>query len=934
MSYLAERGAHRLELWIRGCDRKQVKTQLVNLTESIQSLLQESVTTLKPFVSIPCSHCVYTSLASRQKDIYCFPSSSLHVILAGGGVYASCRSIIQLQIRDIAPDLAMENTKGELVAKLNYLEMTKIIDNNNSVLIGVGSYGRVWKSTWNGKLIAIKELSTRKPETEGQQGVPADATAATSDKNPVQVLSDFRREVNIMTLVTGHPNIVGLQAFCVAPRICLILDLLPLGNLYNFIHNVNNNDQNIITNILADRVQAVDILCDVAKAMKFLHAQEPAIIHRDLKSPNILLKFLYPNNNDSTPLRITAQISDFGYAQVLTLSSNLTDKPGDNPTWLAPELIKKEATGYNTSIDVYAFGVVCYEVLSRSTFLSDLHYYWLIEDAVLVGKRPDLSFSIAPGKGETLELEFQNLIQRSWHQNSSERPSFDSIVLQLESIRQKRVSRSLESKEEKLKFESNIRALNQILIKDDKAFIMVSKKGSGGGEGSSRIDSIADTTKSLNSNQPEVDEDPKTFYDEVSTTHIARRRRGDEHKPTLPTNLTSPPPSLSSSASGLRPRARESSTHLPSLSSSSTIKPNPTPSSPNWSWTSAPKKYVRKLAVVGGTFKNSLALQYTVSHLFVVPSITTSSRIWVISSLGLITIYSIDTDEPVAQMDAKTPILCTGVLESSLKGSKVFLSCDDGKILTLNEGAMKIKDKLFKLSKVTCMLVFSLFKPERNRSRPYLWCVHSKKPSSSTPSSSSSSNSSSTPTSSSSSPSSNAPFSLKIKVWNKSWKCKKKWVVDSSEEITTMMYHEGYVWIANGKEVLCFNARTFNMEGKLKTGGHKERITSMIAVGAEIWTGGEDKMIKIWCPKETGRCVKTLEGHEGTVVGMCTEGRIVWSCGVEKQLLMWDTKGRSFVKYSALVHKGAVKGVVVVRGEGGAVVVWSVAEKGEICIWK
>ncbi len=117
---------------------------------------------------------------------------------------------------------------------------------------------------------------------------------------------------------------------------------------------------------------------DIAAGMNFLHSLSPPLLHRDVKSPNILIK--------STDYRnVTAKIADFGLTVEMLTGSFRGIKKGSlrevvNPTWLAPEILR--GSNFGLPSDVYPFGVILWELYSRQhpycyDFLSD------IEEAIL-----------------------------------------------------------------------------------------------------------------------------------------------------------------------------------------------------------------------------------------------------------------------------------------------------------------------------------------------------------------------------------------------------------------------------------------------------------------------------------------------------------------------------------------------------------------------
>ena len=90
--------------------------------------------------------------------------------------------------------------------------------------------------------------------------------------------------------------------------------------------------------------QTVRWATGVAEAMAFLHAQSPRIVHRDLKSHNLLL---------AADGRL--KLCDFGLVH--------HPEPGaGTPQYMAPELLAGARSGFSDRVDVFAFGVLLWEV--------------------------------------------------------------------------------------------------------------------------------------------------------------------------------------------------------------------------------------------------------------------------------------------------------------------------------------------------------------------------------------------------------------------------------------------------------------------------------------------------------------------------------------------------------------------------------------------
>jgi len=150
---------------------------------------------------------------------------------------------------------------------------------------------------------------------------------------------------------------------------------------------------------------------DIAKGMHFLHFTTwPPVIHRDLKSPNVLLSSLDPT------AEVCAKVADFGLSQAF--SSSTRGRSVANPVWLAPEIMKNE--DYTEKADVYSYGVILWELSSRAQFFGHLKFMSALENSIIEGERPPI--------GRDVPEEFATLIKRCWDGDPDKRPPFTEIV--------------------------------------------------------------------------------------------------------------------------------------------------------------------------------------------------------------------------------------------------------------------------------------------------------------------------------------------------------------------------------------------------------------------------------------------------------------------------------------------------------------------------
>ena len=153
------------------------------------------------------------------------------------------------------------------------------------------------------------------------------------------------------------------------------------------------------------------IMHQIAFGMRDLHEHD--IVHRDLKSANVLLnKKLAKEQED--PNGFICQVADFE-CSVGVVGTRF---------WRAPEILQAVKSGnikpelFTKSADVYSYGMTCYEVVTGQIPFEDLRASDY--DVVIRGERPKLPSDIEPW--------MKDLITRCWHPNPLERPTFETIV--------------------------------------------------------------------------------------------------------------------------------------------------------------------------------------------------------------------------------------------------------------------------------------------------------------------------------------------------------------------------------------------------------------------------------------------------------------------------------------------------------------------------
>lgn len=204
-------------------------------------------------------------------------------------------------------------------------DIVQCLSTNN--IIGMGAAGTVYRADMpSGEVVAVKKLwrSQKEIEFKGQQ---------------------ILGEVDVLGSVK-HRNIVRLLGYCSSTDTTLLLyEYMPNGSLGDLLHG------NKEASVLADWMTRYKIAMGVAQGLCYLHHDcFPVVVHRDVKSNNILLD-----------INLEARVADFGVAKLIETTESMSVIAGSYG-YIAPEYAYTMQVDEKS--DIYSFGVVLLELLT------------------------------------------------------------------------------------------------------------------------------------------------------------------------------------------------------------------------------------------------------------------------------------------------------------------------------------------------------------------------------------------------------------------------------------------------------------------------------------------------------------------------------------------------------------------------------------------
>ena len=236
----------------------------------------------------------------------------------------------------------------------------------------------LYRAKWNEEVIAVKLFNEEERST------------------------DIRHEVALLSLLR-HPNVLPVYAygtslyensmrmFCVSPY-------AERGSLYSVLRDKSGQ---------FDHEKRIHVLQQAAVGVEHLHSL--GLIHRDLKSLNILIREDW-----------AVWVADIGATRIE--ADYMTVNVG-TPFWMAPETFTTQE--YSQKADVYSFGMILFEMITGKQPFEKISAY---EVPILIckGQRPPLPANLAK--------PWHKLITSMWSEKPSKRPTMHKVGLSLTAL--------------------------------------------------------------------------------------------------------------------------------------------------------------------------------------------------------------------------------------------------------------------------------------------------------------------------------------------------------------------------------------------------------------------------------------------------------------------------------------------------------------------
>ncbi|XP_039021505.1 lysM domain receptor-like kinase 3 [Hibiscus syriacus] len=336
---------------------------------------------------------IYARFFRKRKGTTLLSTVSQDLPAEGGNVFGESPAAV-------ASSPGLTGITVDKSVEFSYEELAQATDNFSLAnKIGEGGFGAVYYANLRGEEVAIKKMD-------------------------MQASKEFLAELKVLTHV-HHLNLVRLIGYCVEGSLFLVYEFIENGNLSQHLRGQSREPLP-----WSNRVQ---IALDSARGLEYIHEHTvPVYIHRDIKPANILID-----------KKFRAKVADFGLTKLTEVgSASIPTRLVGTFGYMPPEYA--QYGDVSPKVDVYAFGVVLYELISakeaivkaNGSLAESKGLVALFEDAL---DEPDPKEAFRKlvderlGDNYPLDAVFKmaQLAKACTHENPQLRPSMRSIVVAL-----------------------------------------------------------------------------------------------------------------------------------------------------------------------------------------------------------------------------------------------------------------------------------------------------------------------------------------------------------------------------------------------------------------------------------------------------------------------------------------------------------------------
>ncbi len=339
-------------------------------------------------VWVPCSYCIHINKPQ-------VPSISFHDCLnaLSKGVGVKCVQHLEkiVNIAKIVPDLIQEDVNADL-----FIPPTSVSfdPNDKATCLSAAPMETIFKGYYNKNLIAVKPYPSPVPNAVGKDSSLVKSTPI------LEMWTEF--EVFLHMQSAECPFLVSMIGICPQP-LCLVFPFAKWSSLEEVIS---------LKEISVPRLVRLRMLYQLAKALEALHSYH--VIHRNVSLANILVYSLSADDDVNVKL---AGLSDASYGVFQGIGV------GCYGTYPAPEMLQVSGNEYDERVDIFAYGFVAYEIITRSTVhVRSNTPFQKKSSSLTVSDRPSLN----PVRNRAPYL--CDLLAKCWNPDAFKRPYANKIV--------------------------------------------------------------------------------------------------------------------------------------------------------------------------------------------------------------------------------------------------------------------------------------------------------------------------------------------------------------------------------------------------------------------------------------------------------------------------------------------------------------------------